>query len=723
MIWKYWLFLTLACLCGIDSKAENELTTNPVAKRAELYKEKCRPQFHFTARYWDDYRLNPHNHEEGWLNDMNGLIHNQGEYHLFAQRWWSAWLHAISTDLIHWEELRPAFGKGGKFGGTQSGGGVVDFNNCSGLGDGKEPPMIAFWSSTDNLNQCISYSRDKGRTWTKYEKNPVLVHAFRDPNVFWYEPGQKWILIMYGPSDAPIRQHSMYGFNGEENDAHNLRDFKAGEWSCSVVRVFEDGRVVATDPQGQSEGSIDAKRQKLAAEVARVGAKADGSEFLEGDVAEILVYDRPLSDNETKGAIDSLQNQWKLNNEGVASRLPTEGMVLHLKASEAESNRDGVVSLWKDASGKGHDMKQSKADRMPKRVANGLGGRPVVHFEGSQFLQGNAVLAEGDNSFTLAALWRRKHASGSEVVFEQNASKRQAGARASLLTVSREEIENCYLLFSSTNLLDWKKLDSRIPDSFECPDMFELPVDGGASKWVVVDGNGDYVTGSFDGSTFTTETKKRKGDYGRNFYATMTFHNMPKSDPRRVQLAWMRGWDDYPKDMPFNQQVSFPCELTLRKLAQGIVLCRYPIREIDAIHGKEFRIADRVLKPGENLLSGISGELFDIELKIDTARSSCSVITLKIRGNTVKYDLKKGILHSHGSEARLDPISGMVEIRVLVDRLSLEAFGNRGEVSITNIAKQASEGPHLVLSAQGGDAVIQSLVVHELESIWKDVKK
>jgi len=74
-------------------------------------------------------------------------------------------------------------------------------------------------------------------------------------------------------------------------------------------------------------------------------------------------------------------------------------------------------------------------------------------------------------------------------------------------------------------------------------------VDGDASqrKWVVVDGNGDYVTGSFDGNMFTTETKKRKGDYGRNFYATMTFHNMPKSDPRRVQMAWMRGWDDYPK--------------------------------------------------------------------------------------------------------------------------------------------------------------------------------
>ena len=181
MIWKYWLFLTLACLCGIDSNAENELTANPVATRAELYQEKCRPQFHFTARYWDDYRLNPQNHEEGWLNDMNGLIHNQGEYHLFAQRWWSAWLHAISTDLIHWEELRPAFGKGGKFGGTQSGGGVVDFNNCSGLGDGKEPPMIVFWSSTDNFSQCLSYSLDRGRTWTKYAGNPVLRQGFPFP--------------------------------------------------------------------------------------------------------------------------------------------------------------------------------------------------------------------------------------------------------------------------------------------------------------------------------------------------------------------------------------------------------------------------------------------------------------------------------------------------------------------------------------------------------------
>ena len=76
-------------------------------EREPLYKESLRPQFHFTARYWDDYRLHPPNHEEGWLNDMNGLVHFDGTYHFFAQRWWSAWLHATSEDLIHWKEFRP----------------------------------------------------------------------------------------------------------------------------------------------------------------------------------------------------------------------------------------------------------------------------------------------------------------------------------------------------------------------------------------------------------------------------------------------------------------------------------------------------------------------------------------------------------------------------------------------------------------------------------------
>lgn len=671
-------------------------------KRETLYQESLRPQFHFTARYWDEYSLHPGPHHEGWMNDMNGLVYNDGEYHFFAQRWWSAWLHAISTDLIHWQELHPAFGKGGKFGGTQSGGGVVDHANSSGLGDGVTPPMVAFWSSTDNKNQCISYSRDKGRTWAKYDKNPVLAHPFRDPNVFWYAPGKKWVMILYGPENELSQATAAYGFNGESNDAHDLRECVVGQWKSSVLRVFPDGKVVVSDQDGQSEASIDAKLANVGIGGFHIGVKADGSEFLDGDIAEILVYDRPLTDEETGSVIRD------------SAAAPAEGMVLHLDAANIG---EGVVGQWKDLSGKGNDMKQADPARMPTCVND---GKPLIRFSGKQSLSGPAVLAEGDDSFTIAARWRRRQADGSQVVCEQNSAEKSNGRRAALLTVRNRGRKNCYLLFSSKNLLDWEKLPGSIPDSFECPDMFELPVDGNATtkKWVVVDGKGDYVIGSFDGTSFTTEAKKRKGDFGKNFYATMTFDNMPASDLRRVQMAWMKGYDDYPKEMPFNQQASFPCELTLRTLPEGVVLCRYPIQGIETLAGKRLHVENFKLTSDNNPLSRFEGELLDLKVVIDTARSNCEKVTLVLHGNTVSYDLKKHILTSHGSEAPLAPRSDLVEIRILMDRLSLETFGNRGEVSITNVAHQDTSNK-LEISATGGDAAIRSLNVSELKSIWK----
>ncbi len=682
----------------------------PAEEREPLYRESLRPQFHFTARYWDDYRLHPPHHEEGWMNDINGLVHFDGEYHFFAQRWWSAWLHAVSTDLIHWKELRPAFGKGGKFGGTQSGGGVIDHRNSSGLGDGVTPPMIAFWSSTDNLSQCISYSLDRGLTWSKYDKNPVLSHGFRDPKVFWHEPTEKWIMILYGPSDtAPP---PAYGFNGEQNDAHDLRSYAPGEWNASVLRVFADGRVVLSDQAGESQATIDAQHRNLGAAAFHIGAKVGGSEFLDGDIAEIAVYDRPLSDAETAEMLDRLK--------GATQEAPAgDGLALHLDASQAAAEDGGRVAVWKDLSGKGHEMKQEEPARRPVLVSH-ADGRPLLRFSGGQSLHGPAVLAEGDDSFTLAARWRRRTAEGSQVVCEQTAVEIGLGRRAALLSVPPGEPENHYLLFSSDNLLEWKRLPGSIPDSYECPDMFELPVEGGSEgekKWVIIDGNGDYITGAFDGTRFTTETAKRKGDHGRNFYATMTFENMPASDPRRIQIAWMRGWDDYPKNMPFNQQASFPCELTLRKLPGGLTLCRNPIREISRLYTRKFSLADHALRPGENPLADVEGELFDIILRVDVARSECDAIVLDLRGNVVKYDVNHNLLHSHGTDVPMKPEAGVVEIRVLMDRLSLEAFGNRGEVSITNLARQ-QEAP-LELRAEGGSAVIRSFELRELRSIWK----
>ena len=168
--------------------------------RPDLYQEKYRPQFHVTARQWTIHRLNPGQREEGWINDVNGLIYHKGQYHLFAQRWARCWLHFVSKDLVHWTELQPAFWDDNRFGtGVQSGTIVFDSRNVSGLSpDAKKPPLVAFWSGFDNRSQCISYSVDDGLTWTKYAKNPYMIHAERDPDVFWYEPGRHWVLVLTG---------------------------------------------------------------------------------------------------------------------------------------------------------------------------------------------------------------------------------------------------------------------------------------------------------------------------------------------------------------------------------------------------------------------------------------------------------------------------------------------------------------------------------------------
>ena len=149
--------------------------------------------------------------EEGWINDVNGLIYHKGQYHMFAQRWARCWLHFVSNDLIHWVEFQPAFWDNDRFGsGVQSGTVVFDSQNVSGLSPyPTRPPLVAFWSGFDNRSQCISYSVDDGLTWTKYAKNPYMIHAERDPDVFWYEPKKHWVLV--------LTDHGAYRFFTSEN--------------------------------------------------------------------------------------------------------------------------------------------------------------------------------------------------------------------------------------------------------------------------------------------------------------------------------------------------------------------------------------------------------------------------------------------------------------------------------------------------------------------------
>ena len=177
-----------------------------------FYKENKRPQFHFTSK-------------TGWLNDPNGLVYNEGQWHLMYQHnpygvigSLKHWGHAVSSDLVHWEE-RPSSVVPDDLGSNHSGGAVVDFNN-SWLQTGKEKTLVAYWTSaghfttpSSHFRQCISFSTDGGQTWNKYAENPIIDFIEgrnRDPNVIWHEEAKKWIMSLF-------LDNSMYAIFNSDN--------------------------------------------------------------------------------------------------------------------------------------------------------------------------------------------------------------------------------------------------------------------------------------------------------------------------------------------------------------------------------------------------------------------------------------------------------------------------------------------------------------------------
>ncbi len=276
---------------------------------------------------------------------------------------------------------------------------------------------------------------------------------------------------------------------------------------------------------------------------------------------------------------------------------------------------------------------------------------------------------------------------------------------------------NAYALFSSPNLKQWTRLcDVPMAGSSECPDLFELPVDGSAAKtkWVFWGANNHYLLGTFDGTTFKKEAGPFPTHFGANRYAAQSFSDIPATDGRRIQIAWMSG-GKYP-GMPFNQQMSLPVELTLRTFPEGVRLCTHPVKEIDSLHKEKKKSIDGALKPGENPLAGISGDLFDIQLKIEPA--AANTITLNLRGTPIVYDVKSKRLSAMGTSAVVDLVESSLGLRVLVDRSSIEIFTADGRVNMAYCFLPPRDNKSLSISSEGGETTIRSLNVWELNSAW-----
>jgi fructan beta-fructosidase len=256
------LFLAVSCRSGEE--------TAVVATTDSLYGEPHRPQVHFSP-------------PEKWMNDPNGMVYHDGNYHLFYQYFpdstvWGPmhWGHAISSDLVHWQHLPVAIYPD-SLGYIFSGSTVVDKENTSGLGTKENPPLVAIFTyhsvekeragRNDYQTQGLAYSIDSGKSWVKYPANPILknpgIKDFRDPKVFWHEESRTWIMVLavqdhiefYGSPN--LMSWSKLSEFGKDAGAHG------GVWECpDLFQLPIEGSdekqwvlLVSINPGGPNGGS------------------------------------------------------------------------------------------------------------------------------------------------------------------------------------------------------------------------------------------------------------------------------------------------------------------------------------------------------------------------------------------------------------------------------------------------------------------------------------
>lgn len=282
------------------------------------------------------------------------------------------------------------------------------------------------------------------------------------------------------------------------------------------------------------------------------------------------------------------------------------------------------------------------------------------------------------------------------------------------LYVETNRVHTIHFL-SSPNLKDWT-LMSKVDGFFECPDFFELPVDGDAArkKWVLTAASSEYMVGSFDGTRFTPETPKLPGHRGRGFYAAQTFSDLPASDSRRIQIGWFQ---TETRGMPFNQSLTIPLELRLTATAEGPRLTWTPVRELALLRARSHELGGLALKPDSaDPLAGLKAEL--VELRAEFQPGDAGEVVFIVRGATIAYDAKRQELAVNGHRAPAPLRDGKQRLTIFCDRAGLEVFASDGLTYVPMPFQPKPGDLGLSVQARGGFANITALQVHELKSAW-----
>ncbi|MFO7935656.1 MAG: GDSL-type esterase/lipase family protein [Bacteroidales bacterium] len=297
------------------------------------------------------------------------------------------------------------------------------------------------------------------------------------------------------------------------------------------------------------------------------------------------------------------------------------------------------------------------------------------------------------------------------------------------------ENNETFSFYGSTDLINWNYL-SNAGFGHECPDFFQLPLDGDPSqlKWVLHDARGMYVIGTFDGTTFTEEEGPYITENGPGFYASQSFHRDNLPGGKVIQMGWLQ-WHDYGvQTHPWDGAITFPVEIDLVTYNGEMRIARNPIQQISSIYKDTIIWDELLITPDSNLLEGIYSKKMDITAEFDLTNATASEIQFQIANKTITYNINDETLISAPEHPMLDILindgipktrllnklsNNHVKIRILADWGQLEIFGNDGIFSYTEKFDFSPCDSTLALTTVGGNVKLVSMEFHEVARTWK----
>lgn len=617
------------------------------ATAARTEGEPFRPLYHFTPA-------------KNWMNDPNGMVWHDGEWHLFYQynpfgdKWGHmSWGHAVSRDLLRWEHLPVALAEEN---GVMifSGSAVMDDGNTSGFGKDGKPPMVAIYTAhTDkNQSQAIAFSTDRGRTFTKYEGNPVLdigAKDFRDPKVMWHAATGRWIMTIAWPLERKVRFYASPDLKAWTH----LSDFGP---TGSVAGIWECPDLFPLKIEGGGEKWV---------LIVNVGSGGPAG----GSAGQYFV-----------GEFDG--SAFRLDDASLPPGQPAAGPM----GMEVLADFEQGYGSWR-AEGNCFGGAPATGSIGNQHPVPGFTGKALVN----TFLGGDGTTGTLTSpAFSLTKDWLCFQIGGGRQPGKTCVNLRLDGAV--VRTATGRDLE-------ALDWVSWSVAELRGRTA-----MLEI-VDQATSGWGHV--NADQFVLADSPARPATEAALWL-DHGPDFYAGVTWSGGPPGDDRRILLGWMSNWPyaNAVPTSPWRSAMTIPRELALRQLGGSYRLVQKPVQEMSQLNAREVRFPGGTLAEANDWLvrEKVSGDAMDLTVTLTPSPSGQAALDVladdthatAIIANTASGTLRINRSRSGRTDFHPDfsaeavaplpaPPEGVITLRVLIDACSVEVFAADGATASTSL--------------------------------------